>query len=261
MQIVNALFDDRFEAEKAFAALIANKCKQSDISFITQNNDKKASELLVEGDKTHGVLKGAIIGVFAGIAGGLALMSIPAVTPVDTLGWLAAIFGGGAAGGALGAFAGNMSEVMSKAGVDQNQAQFYRDAVTKGSTLLVLRVPDEKANDLRAVLDNYNYVDPDQSNLNRHVYNHQIQKNRTQNNSYVGEKHVIESKTGKSRNDTIYHKREYQSLRKAHDWSQDPAWNVPKRQGYENKVYPENKSVNTSYTNANDNRKRFFDAF
>lgn len=160
MQIVNALFDDRHEAEQAFEALLANKFDRSDISLIAQGDDNSVSKLLAEDDKTNGVLKGAATGAGLGVAAGLALMIIPGIGPVTALGWFAATLGGGAAGGALGAFTGNMAEVMSKAGVDQKQADFYAEAVRRGGNLLVLRVKDGEANNARAVLNDFDRIDP-----------------------------------------------------------------------------------------------------
>ena len=97
-----------------------------------------------------------MVGGGAGLLAGLGLLAIPGLGPVVAAGWLAATAVGAAAGAATGGLVG----ALVGAGVSHGEAEVYSESVRRGGTLVSVRVPDEDASRIQAILDRFKPIDP-----------------------------------------------------------------------------------------------------
>ena len=96
-----------------------------------------------------------MVGGGAGLLAGLGLLAIPGLGPVVAAGWLAATAVGAAAGAATGGLVG----ALVGAGVSHGEAEVYSESVRRGGTLVSVRVPDEDASRIQAILDRFKPID------------------------------------------------------------------------------------------------------
>ena len=136
-RIASAVFDSRDEAERALAELrsagidneaisIVGRTESGDGSGMTGNDD--------DGANTSGAVKGAIGGAVGGTLLGVAALAIPGVGPLAAAGAIAAsaIPEAAAIGAAVGATAGGISGLLSKEGVDEDDAKYYEGRINEG---------------------------------------------------------------------------------------------------------------------------------
>ena len=87
---------------------------------------------------------------------GVGLLAIPGLGPVVAAGWLAATAVGVAAGAATGGIVG----ALIGAGTEPDHANVYSEAVRRGGTLVTVRVRDEDAARIQAIMGDFQPVDP-----------------------------------------------------------------------------------------------------
>ncbi len=80
---------------------------------------------------------------------GLGLMAIPGVGPIVAAGWLVATLTGAAAGAATGGLVG----ALTQAGVSNEDAEVYAEALRRGGAVVSARVDDKDASRLQSVMD------------------------------------------------------------------------------------------------------------
>ena len=137
-RIASAVFDSREEAERALSELrsagidndaisIIGRSERGDGSGINDNVDD-------DGVNASGAVKGAIGGAVGGTLLGVAALAIPGVGPLAAAGAIAASAVPEAAGigAAIGATAGGISGLLSKEGVDANDAKYYESRINEG---------------------------------------------------------------------------------------------------------------------------------
>ena len=103
---------------------------------------------------------GTAVGGGAGLLAGLGLLAIPGLGPVVAAGWLAATAVGAVAGAATGGIVG----ALVGAGMEPDHANVYSEAIRRGGTLVTVRVRDEDAARLDAIMAGYQ---PDRSRDSR----------------------------------------------------------------------------------------------
>lgn len=157
MQTITKVYDHYSQAQRAVKELKAAGIASSEISLLA---NKSVSQELVEvvdaSEAGTGLAIGAVAGGAAGLLTGLGLMAIPGLGPVVAAGWLATTaFGavaGGAAGGIVGALVG--------AGVSEDHAHVYSEAVRRGGTLVSVKTPGNQIERVHAILDRHQPIDP-----------------------------------------------------------------------------------------------------
>lgn len=161
MKTVSRVYDTHAHARQAVAALeaagvaaknislVANKCVSADYDDVDGVGEKFP-------DAATGAGFGGALGGGAGLLAGLGILSIPGLGPVVAAGWLASIAIGAAAGAAAGGIVGALVD----AGLSQEHADVYSEAVRRGSTLVSARVGDADAARIKAILDRYTPIDP-----------------------------------------------------------------------------------------------------
>jgi hypothetical protein len=161
---ISRLFDNYAEASQAVRDLEASGIPHKDISIVASNADswysgngaatgKKDRDHDGRDDRAEGAATGAgigaTVGAGAGLLAGLGLLAIPGIGPVVAAGWLASTALGAVAGGTTGSIIG----ALSQAGVSDDEAQVYAEALRRGGTLVTARVPDGERARVESVLD------------------------------------------------------------------------------------------------------------
>ena len=161
MQLITKVFEHYNHAKKAVADLEAAGVSSLAISIVA---NKKYTEVesevdIVKEEATEagaGAGIGAAAGGAVGLLTGLGLMAIPGVGPVVAAGWLASTALGAAAGGAAGGILGSLIG----AGVPDEHAHVYSEALRRGGTLLTVKVEDNMVERTHAILDRHQPLDP-----------------------------------------------------------------------------------------------------
>lgn len=140
--LISAVFDDRSEAERAAADLRSVGVPDSALSVIARregaDGDFGDADTHEVGDKTEGLVKGALVGGGAGALLGIAALAIPGVGPLAAAGAIAsaAIPEAAAIGAGAGAVAGGLTGLLTEHGVDEEDARYYEDRIHSGGIFL-----------------------------------------------------------------------------------------------------------------------------
>ena len=141
-QLVSAVFDDRSEAERAAADLRSAGVPDSAMSVIARREGAEGdfgdADTTEVGDKTEGLVKGALVGGGAGALLGIAALAIPGVGPLAAAGAIAstAIPEAAAIGAGAGAVAGGLTGLLAEHGVDEDDARYYEERIHAGGIFL-----------------------------------------------------------------------------------------------------------------------------
>jgi hypothetical protein len=153
-RVASAVFDSQDEARNALSELRAAGIPDSAISIIGQRD---AGDTDGDDDDVNksGAVKGALGGAAAGTVLGIAALAIPGVGPVAAAGAIAAaaIPEAAAIGAAVGAGAGGLTGLLSKHGVDDEDARYYEERIKGGGVFISVdsrdsNVPLETARDI-----------------------------------------------------------------------------------------------------------------
>ena len=134
-RIASAVFDSRQEAERALMELRAAGYPDASISIIGKSESGDGSGMTDDdGANTSGAVKGAIGGAVGGTILGIAALAIPGVGPLAAAGAIAAsaVPEAAAIGAAVGAAAGGISGLLSKEGVEDDDAEYYVSRINDG---------------------------------------------------------------------------------------------------------------------------------
>lgn len=169
---VTRLFDTYADAERAVAELERMGVRHHDISLIANNADKAhdhhgtftpgdghtAGDHSAE-DAGKGAATGGVVGGVGGLLAGLGLLAIPGLGPVVAAGWLASTVVGAGIGAVAGGAAGGLVGALKHAGETEEDAHVYAEGVRRGGTLVSVKVDDDRAAEVQAVLNRFNAVD------------------------------------------------------------------------------------------------------
>lgn len=157
MQTVSRVYDTYAQANQAVIDIEATGVPASEISLVANKyvSDKYENVETVSKAGT-GAGIGGVLGGGAGLLAGLGMLAIPGLGPVVAVGWLASL----AVGAAAGATAGGLVGALVSAGTSDDHAHVYSESVRRGGTLVSVRVADDNAADIQAILDNHGPIDP-----------------------------------------------------------------------------------------------------
>lgn len=157
MKAVSRAYDSYAQARAAVESVEKAGIPSGDVSIVA---NKYVSAEHADVEDVNGAVTGAgiggALGAGAGLLAGLGMLAIPGLGPVVAAGWLAS----GAAVAAGGAVAGGIVGALVDAGTNREHADIYAESVRRGGTLVTVRVPDQDAARVEALLDQYRPVDP-----------------------------------------------------------------------------------------------------
>lgn len=138
--IVSAVFDSQSEAQRAITELRQAGIDNNAISVIGKHDgdvtqtDADGGKLDDDGKEPTSFIAKAAAGSGIGALLGVAALAIPGVGPLVAAGAIAEVAVGGAAltGTAIGAAAGGLSDILSKHGVDREDADYYGERINQG---------------------------------------------------------------------------------------------------------------------------------
>jgi hypothetical protein len=157
MKTVSRVYDTYAQARDAVTGVEESGVPTSDVSLVANKYvSEKYADVHEVSAPAAGAGIGGAIGGGAGLLAGLGLLAIPGLGPVVAAGWLAATAVGAVAGAATGGLVG----ALVGAGVSETDAHVYSESVRRGGTLVSVRVQDEDAGRVQAILDRYKPVDP-----------------------------------------------------------------------------------------------------
>ena len=157
MQIVSRIYDDYTQAKHVVRDLEDAGFPQSNISIIGREvaeHDTNAGE-----GAAAGAGLGAAVGGAGGLLAGLGLVAIPGLGPVVAAGWLAATLTGAVAGAAVGGAAGGLIGSFTHAGINEDEAHVYAEAVRRGSTVVSVQVEEHEVLRVREIMNKPSSVD------------------------------------------------------------------------------------------------------
>ncbi|HMB96184.1 MAG TPA: hypothetical protein VKK61_09115 [Tepidisphaeraceae bacterium] len=153
-----AIFDDRFDAERALHDLENAGFKEDQIGMVLRGSDAVEGGMITDavGAKdARGAIKGAATGaVVGGILAAAAAIFMPGVGPVIAAGILSSFLGGAAAGAGVGGILGAMTGL----GVSEDEARYYELAFQSGKAIIAVK-PGERwgeATDILRLHGGYN---------------------------------------------------------------------------------------------------------
>lgn len=157
MKTVTRAYDTHADARAAVSALEEAGVPPKDISLVANTCvSAELEEVEKYPDAATGIGLGTALGGGAGMLAGLGILTIPGLGPVVAAGWLASI----AVGAMAGAAAGGVVGALVDAGLSQEHADVYSEAVRRGCTLVSARVAGREGARIQAILDRYRPIDP-----------------------------------------------------------------------------------------------------
>lgn len=141
--IVSAVFDSQSEAERAVSELRSAGVRDSALSVIARHEGKTRTSdgggaASDEHDGTGGLVKGLVGGAGVGALLGIAALAIPGVGPLAAAGAIAAsaVPEGAAIGAAVGAATGGLTGLLTKHGVNDDDARYYEGRINDGGVFV-----------------------------------------------------------------------------------------------------------------------------
>ncbi len=173
MRTVVALFDRFEDAQMAVQALRDAGFNRTNINLIARDATGEYGRFLkttpgatdqgtavdegtAVGEGTAaGAGIGAVLGGLGGFLLGLGALAIPGIGPVIAAGPIVA----GLAGAGVGAVTGGLIGALVGLGIPEEHANYYAEGIRRGGTLVTISAPDERADEARDILNNFNPVD------------------------------------------------------------------------------------------------------
>jgi hypothetical protein len=156
MKTIARVYDTYGQARQVVADLEDSGIATADINLIANKYVCDETARIDEPSAAGpGAGVGAALGGTAGLLAGLGVIAIPGLGPVVAAGALAATAVGAAAGAATGGVVG----ALVSAGVPEQEAHVYCEAVRRGGTMVSVRVADDKADYVLQIMSRYEPID------------------------------------------------------------------------------------------------------
>jgi uncharacterized membrane protein len=163
MKTIVALYDDLEDARSTVEELVEAGIRRDDISFITRDVSGEYAAHVEDYDAeaeaadaaASGAAGGAVVGGLIGVLVGLGALTIPGLGPVIVAGPLAA----GLVGVVTGAVTGGLLGALVGWGIPEEEAEYYAEAVRRGSTLVAVSATEPQVDDVVEILNEHDPVD------------------------------------------------------------------------------------------------------
>ena len=144
-------YDDYSTASTVVQSLEAAGIPDADISVVGRDERAKDS------NAAEGAGIGAGVGGAVGLLAGIGMLAIPGIGPVVAAGWLASTAAGAVAGAAAGGLVGSFTN----AGLSEEDAHYHAETVRRGGTVVSVKVAEEHASTVEALMDGASPIDRD----------------------------------------------------------------------------------------------------
>jgi hypothetical protein len=156
MKTIARVYDTYGQARQVVADLEDSGIATADINLIANKYVCDETARIDEPSAAGpGAGVGAALGGTAGLLAGLGVIAIPGLGSVVAAGALAATAVGAAAGAATGGVVG----ALVSAGVPEQEAHVYCEAVRRGGTMVSVRVADDRVEYVQQIMNRYEPVD------------------------------------------------------------------------------------------------------
>jgi hypothetical protein len=156
MKTIARVYDTYGQARQVVADLEDSGIATADINLIANKYVCDETARIDEPSAAGpGAGVGAALGGTAGLLAGLGVIAIPGLGSVVAAGALAATAVGAAAGAATGGVVG----ALVNAGVPEQEAHVYCEAVRRGGTMVSVRVADDRVEYVQQIMNRYEPVD------------------------------------------------------------------------------------------------------
>jgi uncharacterized protein (TIGR02271 family) len=165
MRTVVGLYNRFEDARQAVQALRDANINKDDINLIAQDPNgeyKRYMDLNKEGQTqdvsdgaTAGAGIGAVLGGLGGLLVGLGALAIPGVGPIIAAGPIVSALAGAGAGAVAGGIVGALVDL----GVPEEHAKAYAEGIRRGGTLVTVRTPDDRSDQVMQIMEQFNPVD------------------------------------------------------------------------------------------------------
>jgi hypothetical protein len=163
-EILTRLYEDIFDARHAIIELERVGVPAGDISLVAHKPGGAGGANVREPrsftageaaavDAGIGGLAGGAAGAAGGALAGLGFVAIPGLGPVVAMGWLISAAVGAVAGVAVAGAVGGIIGALTNAGVSEEEAHVYAEAVRRGGALISARVAQDRLAQAEAVLN------------------------------------------------------------------------------------------------------------
>ncbi len=159
---VVALYDDIQTAHDVLQALSQEGFYRDDMSVIGYDPEGRYADYIEtevepvgESEVAAGAGIGAVIGAIGGLMVGLSALVVPGVGPVIAAGSIATTL----LGAGVGAVAGGLIGALVEAGVPEEEAEYYAEAVRRGGYLVLLNTVEDRVPEAVEVMNRYNPAD------------------------------------------------------------------------------------------------------
>jgi hypothetical protein len=159
---VVGILDSYQEAELVIRDLLDSGFKQDEISFAARESEEPLprgvspdQSIGVEPYKVERAAAGATLGGVTGLVIGLITVAIPGIGPLAAAGPV----GTALAGGGIGFAAGGIIGFLTGAGVSEEEAGYYVEAVRRGGVLVMVRAEEEMAGRAADIMNRHGAVD------------------------------------------------------------------------------------------------------
>jgi hypothetical protein len=157
MQTITKVYESYDKARKVVQELEAAGIPISNISILANREVSQNHEDVDDASEAGtGAGLGAVVGGAAGLLTGLGLLAIPGLGPVVAAGWLASTAVGAVAGGATGGIIGSLMD----AGVPEDHAHVYSEAVRRGGTIISVKAEETSIVKVQSILGSFMPLDP-----------------------------------------------------------------------------------------------------
>ena len=139
----SAIFDTQEEAQRAVSELRSAGVSDIDLSVIARHGGTTTASTgdgEITDEHHRNVLRGVLGGGALGAGLGIAALAIPGVGPLAAAGAIAAaaVPEAAAVGAGIGALTGTMNEVLTKHGVDSEDADYYGKGLKGGGVIVTV---------------------------------------------------------------------------------------------------------------------------
>lgn len=167
-----AVYDGDAAARAAVSALEAGRILQNKISYVARHAGETRANPSVDSNEDSGsdvgkdagigAAAGTGLGAVTGVLAGLGMLAIPGIGPIVAAGTLVTALAGAGAGAAAGAGVGGLVGSFTNAGVSEDDANRYSEAVRRGGAVITVVAEDDEMDRVRQILEDHHPIDLDE---------------------------------------------------------------------------------------------------